>query len=297
MTDPTRPPSEPSAVVPPPATPPPEAVETVRVTSRPVWRAGLVVLVAVAVVAVAAVALGTSPGASGATPSTAPPSAGAGAQPPAGHKMSPGSRWFGPVFGPGPFGGQGDPAFGGPGRPSLGLGRITITVIDGPSLTLSTADGWTRTITVTSTTRITRAGAAIALSDLKVGDQIRFQESRNGDGTYTITAIAVVLPTTTGTVTATTATTITIRRPDGSSQTIHVNGSTTYVVSGISKATLADVKVGMRLAAQGTVAGDGSFQASSVLAGSGGRLRPYGPMTPPAPGGQPAPSASPASNT
>ena len=41
---------------------------------------------------------------------------------------------------------------------------------------------------------LTKGGQAIELSDLAVGDQVRFNQTRNDDGTYTVEAIAVVVP-------------------------------------------------------------------------------------------------------
>ena len=106
-----------------------------------------------------------------------------------------------------------------------GSGGVTITAINGSSLSLKTDDGWTRTIAVTSDTTITRAGTTIAVGDLKVGDEIAFRQDRQDDGTYTITEIHVVLPTVAGQVTKIDGSTITVQRMDGTTQVIHVDGS------------------------------------------------------------------------
>jgi hypothetical protein len=96
------------------------------------------------------------------------------------------------------MGGYGD---GSPGF-DRGFGyQITVTAINGNDLALKTADGWTRTITVTSATTITKAGQTIGVGDLDVGDTIRFSQTANAEGTYTIDAIVVVVPTVPGTVT------------------------------------------------------------------------------------------------
>lgn len=164
----------------------------------------------------------------------------------------------------------------GPGQPrqpgTFGVpfrtGTVTIRSIDGSNLTVATADGWTRTITVTSSTTITRAGKTIALSDLKVGDQIRFREVQNADGTTSVTAIVVVLPQVAGRVTAVTSDTITIQRQDGTTMAVHVDANTTYQVRGVTSATLANITVGMIVRAQGTQNTDGSLQALVVTAAS-----------------------------
>ena len=147
---------------------------------------------------------------------------------------------------------------------------ITISAISGSDITLTSSSGWTRTITVTDTTTLTRAGQKIAVTDLKVGDEVRVRETRNADGTTTISQIDVVLPQVVGRVTATTSDTITIERPDGTSMTIHVDASTTYQVRGLTTATLADIKAGMIVVATGPQNTDGSLQALAVRAAAAG---------------------------
>lgn len=273
----------------PPATDPTVGpLRTTRVAGKGVWRIGAVLALGIALVAGAAVVMGASPSPSGASP-TATPSASTTP----GTNGKRGGPWAGPAFGFGFRGGPMGPAAAGP-----AFGQITITAINGSSVSLQTADGWKRTITVTSSTKIMKGGTAISLSGLKVGDQVRLQESRSSNGTFTVTGIEVVLPTTAGTVTAKTSSSITIKLPDGSSQTLKVNGSTTYEVRGVQTASLSDITVGMQVIAQGTRNADGSFSASSVEAAGvkGGRFAPWGPgQREPAPTAKP--SASPASNS
>lgn len=155
-----------------------------------------------------------------------------------------------------------------------GFGRaghgVTISAINGSSLSLKTDDGWTRTITVGSSTTITRAGATIAVGDLAVGDQIGFRQQKAADGTYTITAIGVVLPAIGGQVTAISGNTITVTGRDGTTGTIHVDGDTTYDMDGTSGKALADLSVGGFVVAVGTLRADGSLDADAVHSGFGG---------------------------
>jgi hypothetical protein len=144
----------------------------------------------------------------------------------------------------------------------LGQGAITITAINGSEVSLKTDDGWTRTITVTSDTVITKGGQTITLAGLAVGDEIRFAQTRRDDGTYAIDAIVVPTPRTAGVVTAVGADSITIQKWGGASQVIKVNSSTVYRL-GPTPGSKADVKVGGEIAAQGTVAGS-DFTALSV---------------------------------
>lgn len=177
---------------------------------------------------------------------------------------------------------------------------ITITAIDGSSLSLKTDDGWTRTITVGSSTEISKGGETIALGDLAVGDQVRFTQERATDGTYSITAIRVVLPTLGGEVTAVSGDTITVSRPDDTTGTIHVDGDTTYT-TGRQAGELSDVTVGSFVLAEGTLRADGSLDADAVHTGilrfrDGDRAgRPFEgmPGVPDLPGFGPMPNSTP----
>jgi hypothetical protein len=147
------------------------------------------------------------------------------------------------------------------------FGDITISSIDGSSLSLKTADGWTRTISVAASTAITKGGAAIAIGDLAVGDQIRFAQEKATDGTFTITAIQVVLPAIGGEVTAISDNTITVTGKDGTTGTIHVDGDTTYEVGGTTGKALSEITVGSFVVAEGTLRSDGSLDADAVHSG------------------------------
>ena len=148
---------------------------------------------------------------------------------------------------PGPAGRFGFPSIGGifgfgGGLPSLGVspfGGVTIASINGDTIGLKTADGWTRTITLGSSVKITEAGRTMSAGDLKVGQSVRLQEKRNSDGTFTVTGLAIVTPSVVGQVTAKTATTITIKRFDGTTQVIDVDSSTTFHIQGAATSNLA----------------------------------------------------------
>ena len=224
-------------------------------------RAGILGGVAVLLVGGAVAVMGASPSPSvGADPSAAASSAASPATSPAA-SADPGTtspkrdRLGWKAFGPGP---------GGIGRG--GFNSITITAIDGTSVSLKTDDGWTRTITLTDTTTITKAGATITAADLSVGDEVRIGQDRADDGTYTVTHLAVVLPTLAGEVSAVDGSTITITQRGGTTATIHVDGDTTFRVDGAAGA-LSDVKVGSIVIAEGTQRADGSLDAAIVRTG------------------------------
>jgi hypothetical protein len=280
----------------------PEPVETRKVApngsggrGRPSTsvRIGIVAGTALLVVIGAAVAMGASPAPSTAPGASAGPGAsavpGAGAVPGTNGVDKDGDHGFG-MRGFGMRGGD----FGG------GFRDITIASISGSSLSLKTDDGWTRTITPTSTTTITKAGATITVSDLEVGDQIAFSQTKQSDGTYTIDAIRVILPSVGGQVSAVSGDTITVTQRDGTSATIHVDSATTYQVEGVTSATLSDIKVGNYVVAQGTLRTDGSLDAATVASGfhGGPGMGGHGHgMAPDWNNGGAAPSASPATTT
>jgi hypothetical protein len=158
-----------------------------------------------------------------------------------------------------------------------GFHDITISAINGSSLSLKTDDGWTRTITVGSSTTITKGGETIVVGDLAVGDQIRFSQEKASDGTYSITAINVVLPTIGGEVTAVSGNTITVTGRDGTTGTINVDGDTTYVVGGTTGKALSDITVGSFVIAEGSLRADGSLDADTVHSGLHGMRDGFGP--------------------
>jgi len=333
-------------------TEPNEATIQTRLKGPDLLRLSAVVVAAVVLVVGAAAIIGASP-------ALTSPTAG-GASPGASAQASPGARGDGrgawKIFAAGPRGfGFGD---GGRGfRGGFGFGQITITAIDGSSISLKTDDGWMRTVVLTAATTITRAGQTIPAGDLKVGDRIVFRQTRNADGTFTIAAIEVVVPRVAGSVTAVSgsgftlkardgttwtvavtsstafsvgsragarsdvkvgvdvvvegnqgsgntltalsahvqlphvvgqvtakaASTLTIRRPDGTTATIHVGTSTTYLLPGKTGASLADIAVGAFIAVEGMQRADGSIDASVVSAGKL-RGRPDRPLASPSAG-------------
>ena len=148
--------------------------------------------------------------------------------------------------------------FGGVGR-----GDITITAISGSDVTLGTDDGWRRTIAISDTVDLTRGGQDVALAALKVGDQVRFRQTRNDDGTYTVTALAVVVPTVRGEVSDVTSSGFKVTTRDGAVWTVTINGSTSYAF-GSGDGTLTDVTNGETVVVAGDSTGDNALTALSV---------------------------------
>ena len=163
----------------------------------------------------------------------------------------------------------GEPKLGAPGLPGLGrfgghgFADITIASINGNDVALKTADGWTRTITITSSVTLTKGGQTIQVSDLKVGDQVVFRQTKNDDGTYTVTALAVVVPTIQGKASDITSSGFKVTTRDGSVWTVTVNGTTTYGF-GQGTGSLSDVKAGEAVRVAGTVTADNQMTATNV---------------------------------
>lgn len=149
--------------------------------------------------------------------------------------------------------------FGGPG----GFRDVTISAISGSNVTLSTDDGWTRIIAISGDVELTKGGQTIAVSDLAVGDEVRFAQTRNDDGTYTVTAVAVVVPSVSGTISDLGDTSFKVTTRDGSVWTISTNGSTTYRF-GLADGTRADLADGGAVYVEGTTTGDNALTALSV---------------------------------
>jgi len=246
-------------------------VQPVTTTSRPSRRLVVAAILAAAI-GVGAVAVGLAAGGSPATPAPAvanargvllgadtgtwtPPNGGAAAAPNAPSAGGPGMVGGPGAFGPGRMGPGG--RMGGPG----GFGSISVTAIDGSKLTLTTADGWTRTIDDSGAT-VTKAGQTVDVSTLQVGDTIAFDQTRQSDGTFKITAIQVILPHVDGTVKVVNGNTITVTQRDNTTRDITVDGSTAYKLAG-APSSLSAVSVGAQIDAQGTTTND-TFAASLV---------------------------------
>ncbi|MEO8462471.1 MAG: DUF5666 domain-containing protein, partial [Chloroflexota bacterium] len=143
---------------------------------------------------------------------------------------------------------------------------------------------WTRTIAITGDTELMKGTATIAAADLKVGDEVRFRQEVQTDGSFKITELHVVQPHLGGSVTAVSGTTITVTQRDGTTATIKVTSTTTFQVGRTDGKALTDIKVGMLAGAVGTLNSDGSLTASAVhaidpasLPGFGGRGDHRGP--------------------
>ena len=113
---------------------------------------------------------------------------------------------------------------------------------------------------------------------MKVGSDVTAAGTLDGD-TFTAITVWIARPYVAGEVTGKTADTITVKRKDGSTATIHVSSTTTYAIRGDKTASLADIAVGGRVTAVGTLRADGSLDAASVLGKPAKPAKPTKPST------------------
>lgn len=146
----------------------------------------------------------------------------------------------------------------------------SVTALSGNGFTLKARDGTTWAVAVTGSTTFSVGSKAGARSDVKVGVDVVVEGTQGSGNTLTALSVHVQVPHVVGQVTAKTATTLTIRRPDGTTATIHVGSTTTYRLPGATNPGLADIAVGSIIAVEGTQRADGSIDASVV---AGGKIR------------------------
>jgi len=143
----------------------------------------------------------------------------------------------------------------------------TVTAVPGSGFTVKSRDGTTWTVAVNGSTSFKLGSRAGARSDVKVGVDVLVEGTQGSGNTLTALTVLVRLPRVIGEVTAKTAGTLTIKRPDGTTATIHVGSATTYEVRGATNASLADIRVGAFIAVEGTQRADGSIDASVIATG------------------------------
>ena len=189
----------------------------------------------------------------------------------------------------------------------------TVKSVGDSSVTLTQRDGTEKVVQLTGSTTyqllgIATKAAASTKAALTVGAAVDAEGSTATDGTFTATRVTIRAAEAGGTVTGKTGTSITVKARDGSSLTITVDSTTTYLVAGTTAPTLSNIAVGAIVIAEGTRNTNGTFAATVVRTfpnrGSfgggegmgpgmrGGRGMPWGPGVP-----VPQPSPTPAGTT
>ncbi len=178
---------------------------------------------------------------------------------------------------------QNGPNNQGPGR---GPGGQVVSV-SGTTITVTNPHG-NETIATTSSTTFTLDGSTSSLVAMKAGLYIHVEGSKASDGTFTATK--VVASTTQparpaeqrprrgpnhgpgGQVASVSGTTITVTNPRGN-ETIATTSSTTFTLDGATS-SLAAMKAGLYIHAEGSKATDGTFTATKVVASATQPARP-----------------------
>jgi hypothetical protein len=153
--------------------------------------------------------------------------------------------------------------WGGPGS-SFGFRGpvLTVTGVSNNTITATGRGGQTVTITVTSSTKYTEAGAPAQLSDVTKGEHIAVQGTRSG-ATITATNIIIVLPAASGVVSNLSGNSFTLTGFNGAAHTIHVSASTRYQRAGAT-VPANTVTTGAAVIVEGTLNSDGSLNAVRI---------------------------------
>ncbi|HEY5265710.1 MAG TPA: DUF5666 domain-containing protein [Acidimicrobiales bacterium] len=145
-----------------------------------------------------------------------------------------------------------------------------VTAVTSTSVTVLQWDGTSATYTLTPTTTYTEGKTPSTSASLVVGDRVKVGTASSAPATAT--SVNIELAQLFGTVKSISGNTITISDPQGFSRTIVVSSATAYTNAGAA-GTLANVVVGSKIAAQGTIdANLTSLDALSVAIGTAGHV-------------------------
>ena len=133
--------------------------------------------------------------------------------------------------------------------------RGTVTTVTSSSVTINRLNGASGTYTITPTTVITEDAAVMTAASIVAGDKVSIVV--NSSALTTAFKINIELAHLVGTVSAVSGTTITIIAGQGFSRTVMVSPTTTYTKAG-APATPADVVVGVKIDAKGTIDTNGT---------------------------------------
>lgn len=166
----------------------------------------------------------------------------------------------------------------------------TITEINGDTIKLKDMRGTTATVKVTPSTQYRRDRQPAKLADFKVGETVLVRGESSGENAWTAQGIMLNAGGAgmreqlgkkfiAGEVTKIEDTKLTIKRIDGETQVIEVDENTSFRNGKRESITLADIKVGDRVAGRGDLK-DGTFVPAVLNVGAPGEMmmrRPGGP--------------------
>jgi endonuclease YncB( thermonuclease family) len=131
-----------------------------------------------------------------------------------------------------------------------------VSSVSGDTITVTGRDQKTYTIVVSAITRYQKAGKTASLTDVAKGTSIMAEGALSG-ATLSAQLVTIQVPRLGGQVTAVNGTAITVKGRDGATDTVNVSADTTYVNADGTAATVASVKVGVNINAEGTLSSDG----------------------------------------
>lgn len=146
-----------------------------------------------------------------------------------------------------------------------------VSAVSATSVTVAQWNGTTTVFTLTPTTTYSEGKTATTIASLVVGDRVLIQTATGAP--TTATAVTIELAELFGKVTTVSGSTISIADFQGFTRTIVVSPTTTYT-SGGAPGTFADVTVGSKIVASGTIDANGtSLDALSIVVGTSGSMQ------------------------
>lgn len=141
------------------------------------------------------------------------------------------------------------------------------TPANGSTTPATAATSTTKTVIISNSTTYMQGGQSAQLSNLAVGARINAVGSLSSDAnSMSALQIMVELPRYDGQVTSVNGSTIVLQERSGTSRTIEVNSSTSYL-NGQATASLSDIKVGANLHVEGQLDASGKMTASVAQMG------------------------------
>jgi hypothetical protein len=151
------------------------------------------------------------------------------------------------------------PGPGGPGGPGIGGGpRGVVSAIGTDTITITGMDGTSVTFDTTSATTYTKDGASSTSAALAVGENVSIQLTApptSSTATSTAKSINIVSPSLRGSVVSVSGTTIVVQDGQGFYRTIDTSASTTFLNGGAAS-TIASITPGENVLAVGSVDAD-----------------------------------------
>ncbi|MBI1800690.1 MAG: hypothetical protein HY259_03595 [Chloroflexi bacterium] len=142
-----------------------------------------------------------------------------------------------------------------------------VTAVQASVITVSTKEG-DKTVVTSAQTVYSREKNPAILADVKIGNVIKATGTVGADGKFLATTVEIKMPEAEGpevegTVAKVDGAVISLTSKDGSTKMVVTNAQTTFRKADLP-ASVADVKVGDKVEAKGTLGGDGRLTAETL---------------------------------